>query len=156
MLNPEAAAAGANRSVWSELRAAIRGTDADYTKFPMRRAVFLLAVAMVLELVLESTFAVVDIWFVSRLGASAVATVGLTETMLFLLYSIAMGLAMAVTAVVARRIGEDKRDEASVTAVQAIWIALLVSVPFSIVGIVYAQDLLRLMGADAWTLEHGY
>ena len=101
-----AAAADARRSVWAELREAIRGTGADYTKIPLRRAVFLLAVPMVLELVLESTFAVVDIFFVGRLGSSAVATVGLTETMLFLLYAIGMGLAMAVTAVVARRVGE--------------------------------------------------
>lgn len=144
------------RSLWRELRDAIRGTNADYTKIPLRRAVFLLAVPMVLELVLESTFAVVDIYFVAKLGSSAVATVGLTETFLFLLYAIAMGLAMAVTAVVARRIGEQKREEAAITAVQAIFIALLVSVPFAITGIVFAQDLLRLMGADAWTLEHGY
>lgn len=144
------------RSVWAQLREAIRGTSADYTKIPLRRAVFLLAVPMVLELVLESTFAVVDIYFVGKLGSSAVATVGLTETMLFLLYAVGMGLSMAVTAVVARRIGEGKRDEAGVTAVQAIWITLLASVPFSVVGIVFARDLLRLMGADAWTLEHGY
>ena len=142
--------------LWAELRDAIRGTGADYTRIPMRRAVFLLAVPMVLELVLESTFAVVDIYFVGKLGSSAVATVGLTESYLFLLYAIAMGLAMAVTAVVARRIGEQKREEAAVTAVQAIWIALLASLPFAIAGIVFAQDLLRLMGADAWTLEHGY
>jgi putative MATE family efflux protein len=148
--------APARRPVWAEVRDAIRGTNADYTKIPLRRAVFLLAVPMVLELVLESTFAVVDIYFVGKLGPSAVATVGLTESFLFLLYAIAIGLAMAVTAVVARRIGEDKREEAAVTAMQAIYIALLVSVPFSIAGIVYAQDLLRLMGADAWTLEHGY
>ena len=134
----------------------MRGSGADYTKIPLRRAVFLLAVPMVLELVLESTFAVVDIFFVAKLGASAVATVGLTETMLFLLYSVGMGLAMAVTAVVARRIGEGKREEAAVTAVQAIWIALLASLPFAVAGIVFAQDLLRLMGADAWTLTHGY
>src|SRR5687768_10545727 len=125
-----AAAAAARRSVFAELRDAIRGTGADYTKIPLRRAVFLLAVPMVLELVLESTFAVVDIFFVAKLGSSAVATVGLTETMLFLLYSIAMGLAMAVTAVVARRIGENKREEAAVTAVQAILIGVLVSLPF--------------------------
>jgi len=144
------------RPLWSELRDAIRGTGADYTKIPLRRAVFLLAVPMVLELVLESTFAVVDIFFVGKLGSSAVATVGLTETMLFLLYAIGMGLAMAVTAVVARRIGEAKQEEAAVTAVQAIWLALLASVPFAIAGIVFAQDLLRLMGADEWTLTHGY
>ena len=147
---------GERRSLWSELREAVRGTNADYTKIPLRRAVFLLAVPMVLELVLESTFAVVDIFFVAKLGASAVATVGLTETMLFLLYSVGMGLAMAVTAVVARRVGEGKREEAAVTAVQAIWIALLASLPFAVAGIVFAQDLLRLMGADAWTLTHGY
>lgn len=150
------AAAPPTPSLWSELREAIRGTGADYTRIPLRRAVFLLAVPMVLELVLESTFAVVDIFFVAKLGASAVATVGLTESYLFLLYAIAMGLAMAVTAVVARRIGEHKREEAAVTAVQAIWIAVLVSAPLALIGIVFAQDLLRLMGADAWTLEHGY
>ena len=148
-----AIAADANRSVWAELRDAIRGTGADYTKIPLRRAVFLLAVPMVLELVLESTFAVVDIFFVGKLGSSAVATVGLTETMLFLLYAIGMGLAMAVTAVVARRVGEGEREAAAVTAVQAIWIAVIASVPFAVVGIVFAQDILRLMGADAWTLE---
>ncbi len=144
------------QSLWAGLREAIRGTNADYTKIPLRRAVFLLAVPMVLELVLESTFAVVDIFFVAKLGPSAVATVGLTESYLFLLYSVAMGLAMAVTAVIARRVGEGKRDEAAVTAVQAIIVALLVSVLPAAIGIAYAQDLLRLMGADAWSIEHGY
>jgi putative MATE family efflux protein len=145
----------AKPSMWSALRDALRGTQADYTAIPTRRAVFLLAVPMVLELVLESTFAVVDIWFVAKLGPSAVATVGLTETYLFLLYSIAMGLAMAVTATVARRIGEHRRDAAATTAVQAIWIGLLASLPFAVVGIAWARELLALMGADAWTLEHG-
>ncbi len=153
---PPPAAGDARRRVWAELRDAIRGTGADYTTIPIRRAVFLLAVPMVLELVLESTFAVADIYFIGKLGSSAVATVGLTETMLFLLYAIGMGLAMAVTAVVARRVGEGEPDAAAVTAVQAIWIALIASVPFAVVGIVFAPDLLRLMGGDAWTLEHGY
>ncbi len=141
------------RSLWRELRDAIRGTGADYTKIPLRRAVFLLAVPMVLELVLESTFAVVDIWFVAKLGASAVATVGLTETFLFLLYAVCVGLAMAVTAVVARRTGEGDREAAAVSAVQAIWIAVLASLPFAAIGIVFAREL--LLGADAWTLTHG-
>ena len=145
----------ASQSLWASLRDAIRGTNADYTRIPLRRAVFLLAVPMVLELVLESTFAVVDIFFVGKLGASAVATVGLTETYLFLLYSIAMGLAMGVTALIARRVGEGAGTEASVTAAQALWIAVLASVPFAIAGIVWARELLALMGADAWTLEHG-
>ena len=95
-----------SHTLWSDLRAALRGTNADYTRIPLKRAVFLLAIPMMLELVLESTFAVVDIFFVAKLGASAVATVGLTETYLFLLYSVAMGLSMAVTAIVARRVGE--------------------------------------------------
>ena len=116
----QAAASGPeSHSLWSELRDAIRGTGADYTTIPLRRAVFLLAVPMVLELVLESTFAVVDIFFVGKLGASAVATVGLTESYLFLLYSVAIGLAMGVTALVARRIGEHRREEAAVTAAPA-------------------------------------
>jgi putative MATE family efflux protein len=154
---PESAlAADAPRSVWAELRDAIRGTGADYTKIPLRRAVFLLAVPMVLELVLESTFAVVDIFFVGKLGSSAVATVGLTESLLFLIYAIGIGLAMAVTAVVARRVGEGEREAAAVTAVQAIWLAVIASVPFAVAGIVFAEDLLRLMGADPWTLENGY
>ncbi len=145
-----------SHSLWADLRAAVRGTSADYTRIPLRRAVLLLAVPMVLELVLESTFAVVDIFFVSQLGAAAVATVGLTETYLFLLYAIAMGLATAVTAIVARRVGEGRGDEAALSAVHAIVLAVIVSVPFALAGIVWAQDLLRLMGGDAWVVEHGY
>ncbi|MDE2456673.1 MAG: MATE family efflux transporter [Burkholderiales bacterium] len=144
------------RSLWADLRAAVRGTGADYTRIPLRRAVLLLAVPMVLELLLESTFAVVDIFFVAKLGASAVATVGLSETYLFLLYSIAMGLATAVTAIVARRVGERRGEEAALTAVQAIALALLASLPFALAGIVWARELLQLMGADAWVLEHGF
>ncbi len=143
-------------TLWADLRAALRGSGADYTRIPLKRAVFLLAIPMMLELVLESTFAVVDIFFVAQLGASAVATVGLTETYLFLLYSVAMGLAMAVTAIVARRVGEQRGDEAALSAVQAILLAALVSLPVAAAGIFWAQDLLRLMGADAWAIEHGY
>ncbi len=144
------------RSSWQELKDAIRGTEADYTKIGLKKAIFLLAVPMILELVMESTFSVVDIYFVGKLGSSAVATVGLTETYLYLLYSIAMGLAVAVTAIVARRIGEKEKKEASVTAVQAIILGLLISLPFAFVGIFFAKDLLSLMGADAWSIEHGY
>ena len=96
-------------SLWQELKNAIRGSEVDYTQITIKKAVFLLAVPMILELVMESTFAVVDIYFVGKLGASAVATVGLTETYLFLLYSLAMGLATAVTATIARRIGEKNK-----------------------------------------------
>src|SRR2546423_543215 len=110
---------------WKDLRNAIRGTDADYTRIDLKRAILLLAIPMVLELVMESTFSVVDIFFVGKLGPSAVATVGLTETYLFLLYSLAMGLATAVTAIIARRVGEKKMEDAGTAAVQSIFLSVL-------------------------------
>src|SRR5690606_16062095 len=129
-------------SIWQELKDAIRGSDADYTQISIGKAVFLLAVPMILELIMESTFAVVDIYFVGKLCASSVATVVLTETYLYLLYSIGMGLSMAVTAIIARRIGEKDKQNASISAVQAIFLALLVSLPFAFAGIFFAKDLL--------------
>ncbi len=144
------------KNIWRALRDAIRGTEADYTKIDLKKAIFLLAVPMILELVMESTFAVADIYFVGQLGAPAVATVGLTETYLFLLYSIGMGFAMAVTAIIARRVGEQKKEEAAISAIQAIFMAILISLPFSIAGIFYSQDLLRIMGAEPWVIENGY
>ncbi len=143
------------RNLWKALLEAIKGTEVDYTTISLKRAIFLLAVPMILELVMESTFALVDIYFVGKLGASAVASVGLTETYLFLLYSIGMGLAMAVTAIIARRIGEKKGENAAESAVQSIILAILFAIPFSIAGIFYAEELLGLMGADDWTLTNG-
>jgi len=143
-------------SLWQELKDAIRGSEADYTEIKIGKAIFLLAVPMILELIMESTFAVVDIFFVGKLGPSAVASVGLTETYLFLLYSIGMGLSMAVTAIVARRIGEKEKEKAGISAVQSIFLAVLISLPFAIAGIFYSKELLALMGADEWVLEHGY
>jgi len=143
-------------SVWKELQNAIRGSEADFTQISIRKAVFLLAVPMILELVMESTFAVVDIYFVGKLGSSAVATVGLTETYLYLLYSIAMGLATAVTAVVSRRVGEQNKEAAGVAAAQSIFLALLACVPFAIAGIFFSKELLTFMGADEWSIQHGY
>lgn len=153
---PEVDTLQPSRSMWQELKEAIRGSEADYTQIGLKRAIFLLAIPMILELVMESTFAVVDIYFVGKLGASAVATVGLTETYLFLLYSLAMGLAMSVTAIIARRIGEKSKEDAGVAAIQSIFLALICSLPFAIAGIFYAKELLTLMGADAWSLENGY
>jgi putative MATE family efflux protein len=143
------------QSVWSALKDALRGTEADYTKISLKRAIFLLAVPMILELVMESTFAVVDIFFVGKLGPTAVAAVGLTETYLFLLYSIAGGLATAVTAIVARRIGEKNFDGAGLAAVQSVFIGMLASVPFALAGIFYSKDLLLLMGADEQVIREG-
>lgn len=144
------------QSLWQNLKDALKGTEADYTQIGIKKAIFLLAVPMILELVMESTFAVVDIFFVGKLGASAIATVGISETFLFLLYSVAMGLATAVTAIVARRIGEKNPEDAGKSAVQAIFLSILVCIPFSIAGIFYAQDLLKLMGADDWSIKEGY
>ncbi|MTI20900.1 MATE family efflux transporter [Fulvivirga sp. RKSG066] len=144
------------QSLWRALKDAIKGTEADYTKIDLRKAIFLLAVPMILELVMESTFAVVDIYFVGQLGASAVATVGLTETYLFLLYSIGMGLSMAVTAIIARRVGEKKLEDAGTSAVQSIFLALLASLPFAIGGIFFSKELLTLMGGDTWSITEGY
>ncbi|MBC8052279.1 MAG: MATE family efflux transporter [Sphingobacteriaceae bacterium] len=143
-------------SIWRQLKNAIQGTEEDYTEIPMKKAIFLLAVPMILELVMESTFAVVDIFFVSKLGPSAVATVGLTETYLFLLYSIGMGLAMSVTAIIARRVGEKNKKDAAVSAIQSIILASMASLPFAIAGIFFAKDMLTLMGADQWSINHGY
>ncbi len=143
-------------SVWKELISAIKGTEADYTQVSLKRAIFLLAVPMILELLMESCFALVDIYFVGKLGRSAVSTVGLTETYLFLLYSLAMGLSTAVNAIVARRIGEKNKEEAGKAAVQSIILSVIMSIPVSLAGIFFAKDLLALMGADQWALEHGY
>lgn len=144
-----------NKNIWHELKDAIRGSEADYTQIPLGRAIFLLAIPMILELIMESTFAVADIYFVGSLGASAVATVGLTETYMFLLYSICMGLAMGVTALIARRVGEKNKEKAGITAVQSILIGIIASIPFSIAGIFYSRELLELMGADNWILANG-
>src|SRR5262245_59415150 len=128
----------------------------DYTEGSLGRAILLLSVPMMLEMALESVFAVLDVFFVSRLGASAVATVGLTESVLTLVYAIAIGLSMGTTALVARRIGEKKPKEAADAAVQAIVVGLLASIPISLAGILFAKELLTIMGADGWSLTHGY
>lgn len=144
------------KPVWTDIREAIRGTEADYTSIRLNKAILLLAIPMILELVMESTFAVVDIFFVAKLGSSAVAAVGLTETYMYLLYSVGMGLSMGVTAVVARRIGEKNSDLAGRSAVQAVFLGFLCSIPFTFAGIFFSKELLALMGADQWVLEEGY
>jgi len=143
-------------SLWQELKNALRGTEADYTQINIRRAIFLLAVPMILELVMESTFALVDIYFVGKLGSWAVSTVGLTESFLYLLYAVGIGLAMAVTAIIARRVGENNAKEAGKSAIQAIFLAVIVSIPFSIAGIFYSKELLGLMGAEPESIARGH
>ena len=119
----------------------------DYTTGSIRKAIFLLAIPMMLEMLMESLFAVVDIFFVGKLGSEAVSAVGLTESMLTIVYSVAIGLSMAATAVVARRVGEKNPEQAARSAAQAILIGVAISIIISTVGIVFAPDLLQLMGA---------
>lgn len=138
----------AQPSAWATIREALNGSEQDFTTGPVPRAVILLAIPMVLEMVLESVFAVVDVFFVSRLGAAAVAAVGLTESLLVIIYSLAMGLGIAVTAVVARRWGEKDPEGAAHAAAQALILGVLVAIGLGIAGFLLAEPLLRLMGAD--------
>jgi putative MATE family efflux protein len=134
-------------SLWSSIREAIRGSHQDFTKGSLNRAILLLAIPMVLEMVLESLFAVVDVFWVGRVGANAVATVGLTESLLLLVFAIGMGLSLSTTAMVARRIGEKDPEDAAVAGVQAIFLGLVISVVIGGPCIYFAPDLLRLMNA---------
>jgi putative MATE family efflux protein len=132
---------------WRSVREALRGSHQDYTEGSLNRSILLLAIPMVLEMVLESLFAVVDVFWVSRLGADAIATVGLTESVLTLVFAVGMGLGMSTTAMVARRIGEKDPDGAAVSAVQAIFLGLVVSVVIGLPFFLLAPRLLGLMGA---------
>jgi putative MATE family efflux protein len=135
-------------SIWTSLKEALRGSHQDYTTASLNRAIFLLAVPMVLEMVLESLFAVVDVFWVGRLGANAVATVGLTESMLSLVFSVAMGLSLSTTAMVARRTGEKDPEGAAVAGVQAIALGFMMSLAIGIPCWIFAPRLLQLMGAS--------
>jgi putative MATE family efflux protein len=151
----EQTAVPAPPTLWSSVREALRGSHQDFTTGNLNRAILLLAIPMVLEMVLESLFAVVDVFWVSRLGADAVATVGLTESLLSLVFAIGLGLSLSTTAMVARRIGEKDPAGAAVAGVQAIAIGLAVSAVIGIPSLFYAPDLLRLMGASPQILTVG-
>ncbi len=135
-------------TIWNDFKEALAGSSQDYTQIPLGKAVFLLAIPMVLEMVMESVFAVADIYFVGRLGADAVATVGITESVLTIIYAIAFGLSMATTALVSRRIGEKNKAEASKEGLQAIIAGSIISLLIAIPGVIFAKDLLQLMGAS--------
>jgi putative MATE family efflux protein len=135
------------RGFWSSVREALGGSHQDFTEGNLNRAILLLAIPMVLEMVLESLFAVVDVFFVGRLGANAVATVGITESMLALVFAIGLGLAMSTTAMVARRIGEKDPEDAAISGVQAIVLGLAISLGIGIPAGIFAPQLLHAMGA---------
>ena len=141
--------------LWSAIRESLRGTHRDYTKGPIGRSIILLAIPMVLEMLMESVFAVVDIFWVAHLGPDAVATVALTESMLTLMYAVAIGLGVGATAMVARRIGERNPEGAARAAVQAIALGILVSIVVAAIGVTFAGKLLASMGGSPWVLQHG-
>src|SRR5438045_3332844 len=142
-------------SLWSAVKESIRGSHRNYTTGPIGRAILLLAIPMVLEMVMESVFAVVDIFWVSHLGKEAAATVGLTESLLTLIYALAIGLSIGAMAMVARRIGEQNPDGAARAAVQAIALALLVSITIAVVAAPLAPRLLKMMGGSSWVVQQG-
>jgi len=148
-----------SRSRWSrvfaDIREALAGSEQDFTQGSIGRAIFVLSVPMVLEMVMESIFAVVDVYFVARLGPSAVATVGLTESVITLIYAVAFGFAMGTTAMVARRVGEKNLQGARDAAAHAMAVAVIGAIPMTVVGLFFARDVLVLMGADEWSLAHG-
>ena len=148
MNSPEIVLASPPTGFWGSIREALRGSHQDFTTGSLNRAVVLLAIPMVLEMALESLFAVVDVFWVGRLGANAVATVGLTESLLSLVFAVGFGLGMSTTAMVARRIGEKDRMGAATAGVQAIFIGLATSLAFGIPCYVYAPRLLGVMGAS--------
>jgi len=151
----QAPAAAVPTGVWATLREAIRGSRIDYTTAPVGKAVVMLAVPMVMEMAMESVFAVVDVFWVAHLGADAVATVGLTESMLTIIYTVAMGLSIGATALVARRIGEHDPDGAARAAGQSVLLGLLVAIGIAVLAAPTAPGLLRLMGATPQVVETG-
>ena len=141
---------------FSLLLDALRGKEQDFTKGSIDRAIFLLAIPMIVEMGMESLFAIIDAFFVSTQGKYAIATVGLTELLLTLVYTIAMGISIAATALVARRTGEKNHDAAAHAGIQTIYLGIGISVVFSIVGFYYAEELLYLMGADPEVIAVGH
>ena len=135
---------------------AVTGKEQEFTSGSIRRAVFMLSVPMILEMMMESVFAVVDIYYVSKVSVNAVATIGLTESIVTLVYAVAIGLSMAATAVVARRVGEKDLKGASQAAIQAIFLGFAVATIVSIIGILYPKEILNLMGAESDLIAEGY
>lgn len=143
------------KKAWKVFLEAIHGSPRDYTEGSISKAVILLGIPMVLEMVMESIFAITDIFFVGKLGPHAIATIGLTESLLTVVYTIAFGLSIGATAMMARRVGEHDMDGAANTAVQILAIGAFTSVLIAIFGVIYTEDLLRLMGATEEVIAYG-
>src|SRR5688572_29140821 len=144
-----------NNSFWAVVREGLRGSQRDFTKGPIWVALVILAIPMILEMSMESLFAIVDIFFVAKLGADSVAIVGLTESVMALIYAVAFGLAIAATATVARRIGEKDEEGAARSAAHVIYLGIVVSLLISAIGIVFAPNILTVLGADPHINDEG-
>lgn len=145
----------ASSTLWASFKEALHGSRRDFTTVPLGTAILLLAIPMVLEMVMESVFAVVDVFFVAKLGPNAVATVGLTESLLVLIYTVAIGLGIGASAMVARRTGEHDQENAATTAIQALVLGAGIAAFIGVLGSFFAADLLRTMGASAEVVSHG-
>ena len=142
-------------NIFSLIKQSLNGELLDYTQGSIRRAVILLAIPMMLEMSMESVFAIVDIYFVSHLGKHAVSTVGLTESVITIIYSLAIGISMAATAMVARRVGEKNPEAATKAGMQSILVSLVITICLSIPGIIFSADILRIMGAEQTAIDMG-
>src|SRR5262245_37977190 len=152
---PETTSSPARTSFWSDVAHALKGEQHDYTAESLNRAVLLLAVPMVLEMLMESLFAVVDVFWVSRLGRNAVAVIGLTESVMTLVYAVAIGISIAASAIVARRIGEKEPEKAAHAAAQIVVLGVATSALLGVVLGVFAPQILRLMGAEQAIIDLG-
>lgn len=144
------------KNIFQLFKDAVSGKEQDFTTGSIRKAVFLLSIPMILEMLMESIFALVDIMYVSRVSVNAVATIGLTESVITLVYAVAIGLSMAATAVVARRIGEKDAVGANQAAIQVIILGVAIAMIISVIGILYPKEILALMGAEPDLIEEGY
>ncbi len=140
---------------WQLIKDALRGKEQDYTSLPLKTAIFVLAIPMILEMMMESAFAVVDIFFVAKLGEHAIATVGLTESVVVLVYAMGFGISMAATALISRRFGEKEYKEAGAAAFQLLIVGGVISIILGVLGWIFAPDILGLMGAEARVIETG-
>ena len=145
-----------NMNWWSLVKSSLKGDDYDYTRIPLNKAVVLLAIPMMLETSIEALFAITDIFFVAKLGTEAVATVGITEAVITLLYAIGIGLSISVTALVARRIGEKQVQRARIFAGQAILLGIFLSIVIGVLGFVFAKDILSFIGASETIVNQHY
>ncbi|MCU0237892.1 MAG: MATE family efflux transporter [Pyrinomonadaceae bacterium] len=154
-INVSASAKTLDNSFWSILKEAFFGSNRDFTQGSIKIAIFILSVPMIIEMFAESLFAIVDMFYVGKLGANAVAIVGMTEIMMYLVYSIAIGISISATASVSRRIGEKDEEGAAKAATHAIYLGLIASFLMGIIGIIFAADFLRLLGANADLVNEG-